>query len=334
MVSGTSFDELETPRKTGKALKRTSSLPFGPVTEVTPKRARTCLVASPSPSIKMWLKRSASEPTALESANTDSLNNMNQEQTDLQELSATVGKGSPTENSASTQSKNRDDLKETKDRLNESISRDLPKRRKLECQSSSSNDKMARKSCKRKLTDIDPEGSPKKHKKQKPVHDNDENSNSNSSVQNSLDIGENTYTVKAKSPSPRKSEVLRSMDSELNKSPVKEDISNPCISPLRLQVKDWNSEVYASPTANLPNLVVDGPVITNTLSAECKKTKTVDWLTQMRIQKMNKDCSSKVKTAGVLNQSLTMAEELPISSSGSTAPSKPGKHKVWVLWQQ
>ena len=65
-------------------------------------------------------------------------------------------------------------------------------------------------------------------------------------------------------------------------------------SPARIRSLDLDVNKLASPTSNLPNLVVDSPVssrkVTNKENEENKKTK-VDWLTRMRIQKLGKQSS-------------------------------------------
>jgi len=292
-------------------LKRTASFPFGPVTEVTPKRARTAIIASPSPSIKTWLKRSASEPVSFQS-DSDKEKSVDNA---CKEINVELLKG------------NKDLIDKTCE-INSAES----KRRKIEDPVVSTSEKLVKKSCKRKLTDIDPDTSPKKQKKQKSIHDGDKACNGlNSDVSNAENMGE----TKRKSPSPKKSEILKNLDSELNKSPNKNLKENEnCelnFSPIRLPMKNFDTNIYASPTANLPNVVSDAPlVVTQPSVIDNQKKKTVDWLTQMRIQKMNKECFEKKpevdKHCSIQCEDLS-CHSVP-TSVGSTTPRKPAKAKV------
>lgn len=297
-------------------------MPFGPVTEVTPKRTRTSLVSTPSPSIKMWLKRSASEPVSLCEKTIRSVEQIGQgcSKSQVEDDSSTSQDSKQEDSSTVLESKLEVSAEDSNANNEENVS--ALKRRKLETVSDWTNGNkpvVERKSCKRKLTDIDQERSPKKQKRRNSKES--ENTNDENGIQTSK-------RQINKSPSPKKNdEVLKDLDSEMNKSPVKNDIKEDLSgSPVRLQVKNLCASLYQSPTANLPNLVLDGPqAVQRPMVAMENKKKAVDWLTQMRIQKMSKANSDG---KGEREKLSTKTEELPGTVSGSPASVNAPKIKV------
>lgn len=303
-------------------LKRSATMPFGPVTEVTPKRARTCLVSTPSPSIKMWLKRSASEPVSLCEETSRSVEQIGQgcSKSQVEDGSMTSHDTTQEDSGRVLDSKLEINAEDSNVRNEENVS--VLKRRKLETVSDWTNGNkqvVERKSCKRKLTDIDQERSPKKQKRRNSKES--ENCNDENGIQTSK-------RQINKSPSPKKNdEVLKDLDSEMNKSPVKnyikEDLSG---SPVRLPIRNLSGSLYQSPTANLPNLVLDGPqTVHRPMVAMENNKKAVDWLTQMRIQKMSK---ANPEGKGVREKLSTKTEELPGNVSGPPASANAPKIKV------
>ncbi|WAR19019.1 DTLB-like protein, partial [Mya arenaria] len=286
---GTSAGLPVTP-KTPRGLKRSSTLPFGPVTETTPKRGKAGTDRAQSPSIKLWLKRCASQPAT----------SGNQTQTDgpsVAKKSAQIC-DKQTENS-----KSKTVIQGCSPQLLENLPSHMsglaaglemdsnsrsPKRLKVEFRKpivESPKPVEMRKSCKRKLTALD-DVSPSAQKRQKINFNGVFNEKENHNKEDT-ERPNNFSPVKQSSP-------LKDLDSELNINPLARSpqavkgMSKPRpapVTPSRLAVNEWSLRVYQSPTANLPNFVVDGPS-TPYLPDLTPRSRGVDWLTQMRIQKL------------------------------------------------
>lgn len=288
-------------------MKRSATVSaFGPVVVQSPKQAKTNIKCSASPSIKMWLKRSASDS---ESLRTDSIqscsasvykdisktivNSENEKPSDVSENGFKMKSDTDKTNVTKT-------LSDEKETLCDTCDTSTSKRPKLEISSKTANSATngLKKSCKRKLVD---EGSPKKSKR---FRQDDENARSEnkSPAKNNED----------KSP-------LKDLSSVMNKSPEKCDkIDNTFSSPARGLLQEWSSSVYQSPTANLPNLVVDGPQ--RKMLCTRNESKTVDWLTQMRKEKFDslspasKKCLKLEEKSMSSTKSLKSVEDSPVPS--------------------
>lgn len=278
------------------ALKRSASTPFGPVTAVTPKQAKTSISSSPSPSIKMWLKRSASAPSSgtlfsgKGACGGSDFNGSIDSRLDEPVIC------SP----AKTRNIETDEKTETK-----LADKDCEKPQEKDDKQGtvgnrSTQDLSVRKSCKRKLME---ECSPQKSKKQRLNCDIDSDSFSvkEENKENVLIENKRKSTSPVKRKNPDDNQTLKS---DLNnKSPDKNLGENSLMfnSPARISLKEQDSNVYQSPTANLPNSVIDGPQRkVDKPDNEDGKQKSVDWLTEMRIQKLakrsprEKKCRSKL----------------------------------------
>lgn len=319
---GTSVESApQTPKRSPQsALKRSASAPFGMVTETTPKQAKTSLSSNLSPSIKMWLKRSTTEAslnslTATESvcrtgaciaesetneqkcSGGDKTKEINSEKeiSGFQQKEKSCFRGQKESTKSLSSGSALETIREDTDSNKENETRCSPlKKPKLE-----SAEQLGalvvkdggRKSCKRKLVHEDT-SPPQTKKFRTSKRESDENCNSNGledEVRENLELrSENSSPDKRNSQSPKKDDVLKDTKSKVNASPVKvEQSAEAFCSPARIKINTLNVDSYQSPTANLPNLVVDGPQRSvKSLQDESEKKKTVDWLTEMRIQKM------------------------------------------------
>ncbi|KAH3847964.1 hypothetical protein DPMN_090300 [Dreissena polymorpha] len=331
---GTSAFGPQTPKRSpNSTLKRSATVPFGPVTETTPKRARTSASSTPSPSIKMWLKRTASEPLSSiieHSSYETSAYASSNKSSFCSELPVCL-KQATTFNSTADGDTNSQagkvcasfSSKEVrKTPLAECLLMDgssrSPKRIKIEFKnpvdigldSGCLSSETVRKSCKRKLIASENDPSPKQHKRQRLFGLGNENQ----------EVLKNKLTNPTL-PSPgKKLSPLKDLDSEYNKSPEKVTVSKMPLTPARVSLCDWNSMMYQSPTANLPNIVLDGPQVNTVAMAEPEgKKKTVDWLTHMRIQKMS--------TKGPQGKSVSLDKarqaESELTKDGGTIMSSP-----------
>ena len=295
--AGTSVESgPQTPKHSPKtAMKRSSTVPFGPVTAVTPKQAKISIQASPSPSIKMWLKRSASAPVSNSSVSNSNQNNpftsdSNGVERPVDNQSSNISAITNETDSCSAAKKSKtetvDSVKENRLAENSAINEETETK-----DTQKTGKPIIRKSCKRKLVDDDE--SPGRCKKQRVSSD---------TVKDFNVIKED----KENTPSPEK--VVKDSKCDMSKSPVMRQVvlSDMFQSPARMSLKELDSNIYQSPTANLPNLVVDGPQIkVQQTEIDEDKKKTVDWLTQMRIQKLARHSPQSKKCRGKLLDKLT-----------------------------
>lgn len=181
-----------------------------------------------------------------------------------------------------------------------------------------------RKSCKRKLVE---ESSPEKSKKQRLNSDIESDSFSVISENKENVLNENKRN--SQSPINRKNaDENQDPKSDLNnKSPDKNLGENSLMfnSPARISLKEQDSNVYQSPTANLPNSVIDGPQRkVDKPDNEDGKQKSVDWLTEMRIRKLakqsprEKKCRSKLLDK--LSDSSGSESSQEMEKTGSLSP--------------
>jgi len=300
-------------------------------TETTPKRAKTGTTSAlQSPSIKMWLKRGASEPaSSVSDSSGEGATGSGSSPAKRRNLGAeNDGKGGHTgkAGSAGGQSAHKgcspqllENLPVTlkQSGLTESVFHDgssrSPKRIKIEFKNPVTSSPLAgssRKSCKRKLTELEDE-SVNTEKRQRIDFDGVLWNEDIRSIDKENLAGK---LISSKSVD-KKTIPLQSLDSELNKSPntdiefsrsLKKGTVSPLnqspvkngnsldgnvlgpVTPSRKTLIDWNARIYQSPTANLPNLVVDGPTTpVRPVVESSPKPKGMDWLTQMRIQKLS-----------------------------------------------
>ena len=275
--------------------KRASSETLQP--EYTPKRAKSFPSSSSSsnvsPSIKNWLKRSASDTVTVTEENKSKVPKLTEAKSEFIES----GESS--------------DI--TKEKAG-NLGKTLTVSQEIKEQS------LGRHSCKRKLVDDDDDSerpSKRVNKCRSPEKENNENLLQEGSIKNtesgikSISNAENA-TIQSVSDSenisvkdsPRKrNTALKNLDSDINSSPDKnvQEGHLEFYSPARAQHLKIDKKTLASPTSNLPNLVMDSPVsskkITNKENEDTKKSK-IDWLTQMRMQKLakqgTKSCSKKL----------------------------------------
>ncbi|XP_053394670.1 denticleless protein homolog [Mercenaria mercenaria] len=323
---GTSVDPgPQTPKRSPKsALKRSATLPFGPVKAVTPKQSKTSISASPSPSIKMWLKRSASAPSAdtlrssinqTVSPTADSKGQSSGAERCVGSEHSAAGPSASEEASCSPAKKQKlETLVSERDSSRDNRLAENNKAESVKGDIQENEKPTVRKSCKRKLVD---DTSPQKCKKQRVGSDMD---------------SENFNVItedKENSPSPQKEKTLfKDSYSEFSDSPAKKQVvfTDAIQSPARISLKELDSNIYQSPTANLPNLVVDGPQRKNQTGMDEDKKKGVDWLTQMRIQKMAKQSPQNKKCRGKLLDKL--CESSSTESSQETERSPVSSPKV------
>ena len=128
--------------------------------------------------------------------------------------------------------------------------------------------------------------------------------------------------------------ILKNIDTNSSPEKSEERKEHEVYTPVRSRMFEINTgEGVQSPTANLPNLVVDGPVESprHTGTDQSKSKKKVDWLTEMRIQKLsgksvtkspgNKHCSRSLLDK--LNSSVKMEKDAEIDAEEPVTVIKP-----------
>ncbi|KAL4238891.1 hypothetical protein ACF0H5_003598 [Mactra antiquata] len=325
---GTSMDERSTALpspSTPTAVKRSATVStFGPVIVQSPKQTKTSIKSSASPSIKMWLKRSASDSATLNtSSNVLSslpdvkVGNKSSDKADVKIGSSVVPDSITDSKPVKTEISQQTGSPVT---ICSEPGPSAAKKIKTDSCNSKNTDvhtSGVRKSCKRKLVD----DSPTKIKRCKL----DECLNE----ENVLSNDKSTHDVS--DTSERKMSPLKELSSELNKIPDKCDKNkNIFSSPTRGMLQQLSTSIYQSPTANLPNTVVDGPLrkVLHTPS----KTKTLDWLTQMRNERKVKvsPVSEKYKPDENVTQSLSTVVKSPkiVDDSNTLSTLKSKVHGV------
>ena len=315
MSSQGSQDRESEPRSPVPGQKRASPETSQP--DLTPKRAKTfpsCSSSAVSPSIKQWLKRSASDSvTASDESQTKRLKVTETENETKVEKEATR-----LEDRVSENAKN---ISKISDKSAEQVSRSQVV---LEQRS------VGKPSCKRKLDESEDERPSKRiNVRKSPMKEN--NTAMRSEIQacaKETETKENTNrTISSVKHSPTKKSPLKNLSSDINSSPDKRVQAGELefYSPARPRNLEIDPKTLSSPTSNLPNLVMDSPVSSKKVSNkenEDKKTK-IDWLTQMRMQKLGKQsagtksCSRKLSDKYVQNTETVSRSKESQQSQGS-----------------
>ena len=297
----------------------------------TPKRAKTFPSTSSavSPSIKHWLKRSASDsPTSKDEVKNKKCKFSENESTFIT-TSAANSEYSLIENSGKACEK--------------TGASSGPMSRTLEAQNQRI---VGRISCKRKLDESSGENTCERPNKRLNMHDSPtkdvmkspEKENSGAS---SLAVVADISGVKSnklKSSPTKQSAPFKDLKSDINSSPDKrvQEGHLEFYSPARPSKFDIDAKTLASPTTNLPNSVVDSPTNTKKIinKENEEKKPVVDWLTQIRMQKTRKNTSSKAcsrKLSDKYGQSSEPATPSKESQSAAGNSEELLKCKVSIL---
>ena len=254
----------------------------------TPKRAKTIpsTSAAVSPSIKQWLKRSASDsPTSKEEViNKKSKLSGNESITTTcaanseDKLAVSSGKvGVKTHPNSGSMSR-------TQEVQSQRIVGRISCKRKLDDSCSEEN------TSERPSKRLNVNGSPTKDMAKSPEK---ENSDARSVKADS----DNLKSNKLKNSPTKQSTPFKDLKSDINSSPDKrvQEGQLEFYSPARPRKFDMDAKTLASPTTNLPNSVLDSPSNAKKIvnKENDDKKPTVDWLTQIRMQKTKKNTSTK-----------------------------------------
>ena len=286
----------------------------------TPKRAKTIpsTSAAVSPSIKQWLKRSASDsPTSK-----DEVKNKKSKLSKSESNSTTsaVYKGDRSVDSESSgKVREKTDtssgpVSRTQEVQNQRIVRRIACKRKLD--DSCSDENTSERPSKR----LNIHGSPTKDMAKSPEK---ENSGARSVEADS----DNLKSNKLKNSPTKQSTPFKDLKSDINSSPDKrvQEGQLEFYSPARPRKFDIDAKTLASPTTNLPNSVLDSPSNAKKIfnKENDDKKPTVDWLTQLRMQKTKKNTSTKACSRklsdkyGQSSESVTPSKELQPAQENS-----------------
>ena len=331
---GSSQNSQSAARSLVPGQKRASETP---PPQYTPKRAKSfpSSSATVSPSIKHWLKRSASDSVTIEE-NKAKLPKLSEASCEnelpgiKEESEMDLGKTSVSEklkriaSDSVTTEENKAKLPKLYEASSENVGNKLSgikEESNADLVKTSVSEKLNRdsfigkQSCKRKLVDdnenvenerpkkrLNQYRSPGKENNKETFHKTSPSAKQTSkdSVSNNgnerLESVSDSKTGSVKDSSRKQNTALKNLDSDINASPDKkvQEGHIEFYSPARIRSLDLDVNKLASPTSNLPNLVVDSPVssrkVINKDNEENKKSK-VDWLTQMRMQKLGKQSS-------------------------------------------